>query len=95
MPIKHSSCVKPVNCYLGNMPCSWANREAHIPRTKTQAKPTQTNQLFQMTILAGMQLGGQNPFSTFTKTCFLMPGHLHIFTQCLGLPGIFFSGVIL
>lgn len=34
-----------------------------------------------MSILVGMQLGGQNPFSTFTKTCFLIlsPCHLHFF----------------
>ncbi|KAM7378145.1 hypothetical protein PAMA_013167 [Pampus argenteus] len=28
------------------MPCSSANRDAQKPQTKTQAKPTQTNQLF-------------------------------------------------
>ena len=64
IPIKHSSCVKPVkpvDCYLRKMPCSWANREAHKSQTKTQAKLTQTNQLFQMTVLVGMQLGGQKP----------------------------------
>lgn len=53
-----------------------------------------------MTILAGMQLGGQNPFSTFTKKKekrFLMPAsrHLHIFTQCRELPGDFCSKGIL
>lgn len=89
IPIKHSSCVKPANCCLRKMPCPWANREAHKPRTKPRAKPTQTSHLFQMSVLAGMQLGGQNPFSTLYKkkkkkeTCFLMPAprHQHIATQ--------------
>lgn len=80
--MKHSY-VKPVNCYLRKMPCSWTNREAHKTRTKTQAKPSQTNHLFRVTILAGMRRGGQNPFSTFTKkTCFLLPAsrHTHFYT---------------
>lgn len=73
-----------------NMPCSWANREAHIPQTKTWAKSTQTTQLFHMSIPAGMQLGGQNASQRLQKPVFPCPV-IYTFLHRAKLPGIFCS----
>lgn len=79
------------------MPCSWADRETHKPGTKTQAKPTQTIHLFQMTILRGMQRGGQKRLH-LQKPVFSCPRRLYVFlytnNQMVGSAGKRYSAML-